>query len=250
MKNKNKYLISIALSVVFVATTNSSAVNRILKAPVKTVSNVSFPDSISCDVKPHYRFRTDGKAGREVIVQFKGKKFLGKASFLVDCNGLTETTVLEAKDSLSQYSLLLPVEAGVKSDCQAKISLLSGQNKLQKNVLVTAMRQWTVYVYPHSHVDIGYTNTQANVEIIHKRNLINGIELAKKTANYPKDSRYLWNPEVLWPVERYLNTATPEQRSNIVDAVQKGYLHLDAGYIHANTSSSADEELFEYFRHC
>ena len=47
-------------------------------------------------------------------------------------------------------------------------------------------RQWTVYIYPHSHVDIGYTNTQENVELIHKRNLLYGIDLARKTAGYPE----------------------------------------------------------------
>ena len=117
-------------------------------------------------------------------------------------------------------------------------------------MLVPPKRQWTVYIYPHSHVDIGYTNTHENVELIHKRNLIYGIDLAKKTQDYPKDARYLWNPEVLWPVERYLRNATPEQKQSIVEAVQKGWLHLDAGYVHTNTTAAADEELFEFFREC
>ena len=32
----------------------------------------SFPDSISCTVKPYYRHRSDGKAGREIILNFRG----------------------------------------------------------------------------------------------------------------------------------------------------------------------------------
>ena len=145
---------------------------------------------------------------------------------------------------------MLPPGAGVSSGTEVVIKLRSSGHEIVSSVIVPAKRQWTIYIYPHSHVDIGYTNTQENVEIIHKRNLINGIELAKKTAGYPEDSRYLWNPEVLWPVERYLKSATPAEREEIINAVRKGYLHLDAGYIHTNTSSSADEELFEFFHQC
>jgi len=210
----------------------------------------SFPDSLGCIVLPFYRHRPDGKPGREITLNFKGPKFSGKGTIELECSGEKEIIQLNENVGIDHYSILLPPGAGVKSECEAKITLRSAGHEISGSFTVPEKRQWTVYIYPHSHVDIGYTNTQANVEIIHKRNLINGIELAKKTAGYPKDSRYLWNPEVLWPVERYLKTATPEERENIVDAVRKGYLHLDAGYIHTNTSSSADEEIFEFFRQC
>ena len=210
----------------------------------------SFPDEIEYTVQPFYRHRTDGKPGREIILNFKGPKFSGKGSLDLDCSGVKETIALNVNEPIDKFTLLLPPGAGVNSDAEAKIILRSPGHELVSSVKVPAKRQWTVYIYPHSHVDIGYTNTQANVEIIHKRNLINGIELAKKTADYPEGARFLWNPEVLWPVERYLRTATPEAKKQIIDAVKMGYLHLDAGYIHTNTSSSADEELFEYFRQC
>jgi alpha-mannosidase len=216
----------------------------------KTALVKSFPDSLGCIVQPFYRHRPDGKPGREIILNFKGPKFSGNGTIELECSGEKEMMKLNENIGIDHYSILLPPGAGVKSGCEVKITLKSAGHEISGTFTVSEKRQWSVYIYPHSHVDIGYTNTQANVEIIHKRNLINGIELAKKTADYPKDARYLWNPEVLWPVERYLKTATSEERENIIDAVRKGYLHLDAGYIHTNTSSSADEEIFEYFRPC
>jgi alpha-mannosidase len=214
----------------------------------ESAKNNSFPDSIESIVQPFYRHRPDGKPGREIIVNFKGRRFSGKGTIELECSGIKETIQLAVNEGIDKFSVLLPSGVGVNSDADAKIILRSSGLELFNSVKVPAKRQWTVYIYPHSHVDIGYTNTQENVEIIHKRNLINGIELAKKTADYPEGSRYLWNPEVLWPVERYLKTATSEQKQEIINAVRKGYLHLDAGYIHTNTSSSADEELFEFFR--
>ncbi len=208
----------------------------------------SFPDSVKCIVQPYYRHRPDGKPGREILLDFKGSQFSGKGSIELNCSGQKESISLDIDKGIDRYSVLLPPGSGVDSSCTAQIVLKGSGHELSCSVSVPPQRQWTIYIYPHSHVDIGYTNTQENVELIHKRNLLNGIELAKKTAEYPKDARYLWNPEVLWPVERFLVKASPAEREMIKDAVRMGYLHLDAGYIHTNTSSAADEELFEFFR--
>lgn len=208
------------------------------------------PVSVDFKVQPHYKHRADGKPGREVILYFKGAKFEGKGSLEMQCSGKKEIIPIDGRGGIDSFSVLLPAGAGVKSDCDAKFILRGKNTELINTVSIPALRQWTVYIYPHSHVDIGYTNTQANVEIIHRRNLINAIQLAKKTAGYPKGARYLWNPEVLWPVERYLKIATPRQKQEIIEAVQKGYLHLDASYVNTNTSSMADEEMFEFFGQC
>ena len=218
--------------------------------PKSELSNpATFPTTLEGVVQPHYRHRPDGKPGREITVNFTGSKFSGKGSLEVECLGVKEVFPLEINEAVDHFPVLLPPGAGVKSDCVAKITFRASGHEISNSVNVPAKRQWTVYIYPHSHVDIGYTNTHANVELIHTRNLINGIELAKKTAGYPEGSKYLWNPEVLWPVERYLKTASQAEKEAIYDAVRKGYLHLDAGYIHSNTSTSADNEFFEYFRY-
>ncbi len=214
----------------------------------KKQTRTLFPESIECSVKPYYRYRADGKPGREVILHFAEKQFSGKGTIILESGSLSETIPVDATVALDSLAVILPEGVGVNSEAQITITLTNGKKQIVTNVTIPPKRQWTVYIYPHSHVDIGYTNTHENVELIHKRNLVYGIDLAKKTQDYPKDARYLWNPEVLWPVERYLRNATPEQKLSIVEAVQKGWLHLDAGYVHTNTTAAADEELFEFFR--
>ncbi|MGJ7032451.1 glycoside hydrolase family 38 C-terminal domain-containing protein [Niabella hirudinis] len=223
-----------------------SAQNRSKTAPVTENSLPAFMDG---KVQRFYRHRADGKAGREVMLYFKGSKFSGKGIIEVACAGKKERISLQSSSGIDSFAVLLPPNVGVTAGCEATFVLSSGTKKIRYSISIPALRQWTVFIYPHSHVDIGYTNTQANVEVIHKRNLINGIELAKKTAGYPKGARYTWNPEVLWPVERYLRTAAPHQKQYIIDAVKKGYLNLDASYVNTNTSAAADEELFEFLAH-
>ena len=251
MNNKQLFfLVSFAFILIFLDSSPVFAESSSKRKPKSgKISLKTFPTILNGVVQPYSRHRPDGKPGREIVVNFAGTKFSGKGSLEVECLGIKEIFPIEVVEAIDHFPVLLPTDAGVKSDCMAKITLRAAGHEISNSVNVPAKRQWSVYIYPHSHVDIGYTNTHANVELIHKRNLINGIELAKKTVGYPEGSRYLWNPEVLWPVERYLKTANPAERENIFDAVRKGYLHLDAGYIHSNTSTSADNEFFEYFRY-
>lgn len=238
------------VSVFLLLSTNLlSAQNMPVTAEKSASAVVKTTDQPVCKVQRFYRYNKDRKPAREIMLYLKDPKLFGKCTLEIVCLGKKEVTTVDIKEGTDSLAALLPFGAGVKSDCEAKFTLRCGDKELSGSITVPALRQWIVYIYPHSHVDIGYTNTHENVETIHERNLLYGIELAKKTANYPRDARYLWNPEVLWPVERYLKKATPQQKEYIIDAVKKGYLHLDASYVNTNTSMAADEEMFEFLGH-
>jgi len=206
-------------------------------------SELPFPTDMTCTATSIYRYCGDGKPGREVLLTFQGSNLYQPAEIEITVDGQTETASVPFKKyGIKTTPITLPSGVGADKDIQVFITLKAGKKVIRKSFFLPKQRQWTVYIYPHSHVDIGYTNTQANVEIIHKRNLVNGMKLAKETADYPEGARYVWNPEVIWPVERYLKDATPGEKEEVLDAIRKGYVHLDAGYINDNTSVTADEE--------
>ena len=199
-------------------------------------------------VKPLYAYRADKKPGRVVEIQLPKGEPTGGATVVVNVNGIIETTkILPAKNNDSVVTILLPAGVGVENEAKAAITFIKGTYKIVKEIAVPAMRYWTIFLYNHSHVDIGYTNTQKNVEILHKTNVLEGIRLAKETQHFPVGSRYKWNPEVTWPVERLWNSR-PEERNNILQAIKNNQLKIDASYLNLNTSICADEELFHAFR--
>ncbi len=206
------------------------------------------PSTIDYVVRPLYGYRADGTPGRIVTVKLKGKELKGDLSVDVITKGKTEKNhfVLNAKDSTEVEVLLPPtVPAGKKSEVTFVLS--SAGKKEKQKVSISPMRQWNVYLYNHSHVDIGYTNTHKNVERLHKTNIIEGIRLAEETKNHPEGSRYVWNPEIGWPLER-LWQSEPERREALIGAVKKGQLCVDASYLNLNTSTCSDEELFHVFK--
>ena len=214
---------------------------------VPVVSAPAGGDRIGVHVYNHYKVRPDGTPGREIYISYHGEKKLDKGRIEIRTSGGTEVVpfVSERCDSIP---VLLPEGIGVESPDTVVIGLLGRGLKMYTEAVIPKMRHWTAYIYPHSHVDIGYTNTQANVEFIHTRNLDVAMELAEKTAGYPEDARFRWNPEVTWPVERYLNSADAGKRERLIRAIADGQISLDAGYVSTNTSAASDEELLELFR--
>jgi hypothetical protein len=184
-----------------------------------------------------------------VIVYFKGAGLHGAANLEVRSGKVQESHALTVPSKgLDSTTVLLPAGIGVDKETSITLLLRQGLQILQNSVRVPPMRQWTVYVYPHSHVDIGYSNTHANVEFIHKRNIDQAIALAETTKNFPKGESYRWNPEVLWPFERYWKSATPDRLDRLVKAVQRGQICLDASYVHLLTSTLGDEETMQALR--
>lgn len=208
-----------------------------------------FPSSIECIPQPVYRHRPDGKAGREITINLKGSKLFDAGVLTVECEGKTETTIVPANvNGASELTVLLPEGASVTKECQLHVTLSSGGRQLSSAITVPFKRQWTVFLYTHSHVDIGYTQSQAIVEKITIRNLINGMNIAKQTENYPEGARYIWNPEAVWATENFLKQATPEQKATFLIAVKNGQVGLDANYASFNTSICSDEELLRIFQ--
>ena len=208
--------------------------------PAQAIENHPFPSGIECTVRPWYKYRPDHSAGREIIVQLKGSKLYGKITVDLECDGQKETTSLEDPNGIEQIPVLLPAGCGEKKVGQARIKVSANGQELYTSMLVPVKRKWTVYIYPHSHVDIGYTDKQEIVQKIHIRNVDVGIDIARKTQNNPEGSRYVWNTEAGWVVESYLNQATPEKRAAFFEAVRKGWVRMDGNYANTNTSACSD----------
>lgn len=182
------------------------------------------------------------------MLKFKGGDIPPHAKIEI-VSGKIRETIGSGEQGGDSLVVLLPGGIGVREDAMVDITLRKGGKKISNRITVPALRHWTVFVYPHSHVDIGYSNTHENVEFIHRRNIDEGIRLAEQTNDYPEGSRYLWNTEVMWPLERYLSKATPEKKEVLLNAVRMGYLCLDASYVNVNTSICNEEELFQLFRY-
>jgi hypothetical protein len=123
-----------------------------------------------------------------------------------------------------------------------------GKPAIEKQLKVEPARKTTIYVLPHSHTDIGYTEIQTEIENKQVNNLLMGMEYARKTADYPAGARFVWNIEVLWAADLYCRRLDATQRAAFVDAVKNDQVALNGMYLNELTGLCRPEELMRLFR--
>ncbi len=100
-----------------------------------------------------------------------------------------------------------------------------------------------IWLLPHSHVDIGYSDPQPVVEKKHWGYYEQAVRLAEETSAFPEGSRFKWNIEQMWAVETYLRQAGESERERFVDAVRNGWIGLQATLAGVLTGLCHPEEL-------
>jgi len=120
-----------------------------------------------------------------------------------------------------------PVEANVRLDGHVFKSQLS---------LVPA-RQWTIYLAPHAHLDIGFTDSQAKIAEIHNRNLDG---LLDEIEAHPE---MRFNLDGSWIVQQYLASRTQAAQERLLKLVREGKIAVPVQLANLMTGYPTLEEL-------
>jgi alpha-mannosidase len=141
------------------------------------------------------------------------------------------------------YQVVEFVMPAVHNETPVTVSLASGgQTCTADPVVVKPMRMWTIYILPHSHHDLGYTDIQPHIIDQQMHNFDVALDQINKTKDYPKDARFIWNAEVLWSLDDYLNHY-PEKTPDIVAAIKDGSIYPNGWYADELTGLCRPEEL-------
>lgn len=118
-----------------------------------------------------------------------------------------------------------------------------GHEDSHHELLLQPVPQREIWVLAHSHVDVGYSDLQVDVEHKQLKNLRDAMDLHERTAHYPAGSRFKWNTEIAWPVQRFLVQASAEERERLFQTLRAGGIGLNAFYTNPLTGICRPEEI-------
>ena len=139
-----------------------------------------------------------------------------------------------------RVQVALPAGGGAQVPVAAEVG---GRETFAGTLALAPVAPREIRLLPHSHVDIGYSDPQPEVERKQWRNLRDAVALARATADFPPAARFRWNVEGLWYVESYLAQATAEEREALLAAVREGAIGLQANTTGVLTGLCTPEEL-------
>lgn len=88
--------------------------------------------------------------------------------------------------------------------------------------MLQPQKKWTLFLVPHVHLDVGYSDYQAKVSAIQSRILDEAMDL---TAKHPE---FRFSTDGYWNLEQYLKTRTPEEQQRVFRAIQRKQLFIPA----------------------
>jgi len=106
----------------------------------------------------------------------------------------------------------------------AKVALTLGRSATEYTARLTPQRKFTVYVVPHNHLDIGFTDYQPKIEELQNRNFDGLLEEMRA------DASLRFSVDGAWPVEQFLRTRTPAAQQEFLDRVRAGRISIPAQY--------------------
>jgi len=183
--------------------------------------------------------RKDSRLFQVVRVEMSHLGTPGQA--VVSCGG--EKAGLDLKFGYNALEFLVPA-----ADRERRIAIelaLEDGSVRRGEVEVKPVVPREIWLLPHSHVDIGYSDPQPVVEKNHWRYFREAIALAERSAGYPEGARFKWNTEQAWAVETYFRQAGEAEKDAFIEALRRGEIGLQATLAGVLTGLCHPEELFE-----
>ncbi len=150
------------------------------------------------------------------------------------------------EDGLHTFSLDVPAVSKTDS---LRVTIRSGSTMMQDRMLILQpVKQRTIYITPHSHFDVGYTEIQTNIEKKQLNNLLTGMQYAEQTKNYPDGAKFVWNLEGTYAIDLLMERGTDAQKKQFAEAVKRGQVSINGMFLNTLTGICKPEELLQLFR--
>lgn len=155
-----------------------------------------------------------------------------------------ETARVAVKAGTQTFKVLVPP---VEADQRVEVSVKVGDESLVVPVTLEPVRKLTIYVLPHSHHDLGYTDYQTNVVQKQMENLRKAMAIARKTEQYPPGARFVWNTEAFWSADDFMRLGSEADKAQLIGAVKRGQIAINGMYANELTGLCRPEELLQLF---
>jgi len=197
-------------------------------------------DVLGFEVKPTVFFLRDGSGLRQrlaVTVENGGAATSGELAVRLEGRDLAFPLGAIPKGR-SSFAVDVPE---IVKPARAAFTLKAGGLAVRRDVALQPERKWSVYLFHHSHTDIGYTELQTRVEANHVAYLDSVIDYCKQTDAYPDDAKFRWNIEVSWALQLFRKSRPESRLRELVDLIKAGRVELTGFYLNQSDGFSHEE---------
>jgi alpha-mannosidase len=107
-------------------------------------------------------------------------------------------------------------------DTPAKLTVVVNRHTAHVQETLQPQKKWTLFLVPHVHLDVGYTDYQAKVSTIQSRILDEAMDLV---AQHPT---FRFSTDGEWNLDQFLHSRTAAEQDRIVEAIRQQKIYIPA----------------------
>ena len=195
------------------------------------------PKAIQATVTPTVFYKQKGEhLAEQVEVVIRLNQKVAKGQVLLNFQGNRYTAGLLSSLEMGEQRIVfeIPEWSGKQS---ASLKIVAGSTRTI-DLILEPQRKWKLFVAPHTHLDVGYTDYQGKVAELQARVLSQATDLFKQ---YPA---FRFSIDGSWVLEQLLTTRPEEKQKETIRLLQEGKMALPAQYFNLLTGIASLETLF------
>ncbi len=202
------------------------------------VTGAGNPNASSAQIVPTIFFRNDAGSTKELVDVFlsSAKPFESGSGVELKIGDKIYRQTVQSKEDLGEQKLSFLVSEFPK-DARAQVSWQADGHQQRSEQSISPQKKWTIFVVPHIHVDVGYSDYQAKVAAIQARDIDEALRMIDKNPNF----RYSLDGE--WDLEQFMKTHTAADQARAIKAIQEQKLYVPAQYANLLTGFPTAETL-------
>ena len=182
----------------------------------------SIPAAISAHAEPTIFFQKHGVSTNErvdVFVRYGQRPRSGRVELTIA--GHKSSAPLHGDQDFGEERIPFDIPE-FSRDAQAKLTVLVNGHSAHFQETLQPQKKWTLFLVPHVHLDVGYTDYQAKVSTIQSRILDEAMDLV---AKHPA---FRFSADGEWNLDQFMHWRTPAEQDRIVEAIRQQKIYLPA----------------------
>ncbi len=192
---------------------------------------------ITASVEPSIFYRSEKTELVEIVearVSFSNMPKFGQASLSIGGKPIVQT--FEASGDFGELLLEFPVPEW-RGALPVIFQIKSSSSRKSFPVMLAPQKKWTIFLVPHEHLDIGFTDYPDKVAELHSQAVDGVLDLL------PTHPEFRWTLDGSWVAEQYLKGRSPERQERFLQSIRDGKITLPMQYANQHTGVASLEGL-------
>jgi alpha-mannosidase len=206
-----------------------------------TTGDASAPAVTSAEATPTVIYKREGgKLSEVVCVVVRWSRLAPKGSVTLQLPGWSRAQefAVEREFGEQRFDFLVP-EFAAGARATVKVNANGRDYNFQQTL--NPKRKWTVYLVPHEHLDVGYSDFQTKLAELHSRVIDEALEM---TTARPE---FRFSLDGYWQAQQFLEGRSEEERQKFYDAMRARKIFVPAQHSVMLTGAGTAEVLLRSF---